>query len=53
MAFFVTAYGLTGPALDVTPMPWREKPFRAVRHPAVHTLFGLATALFARKAHTR
>ena len=49
IAFFVAAYGITGPALGVTPLPWRERPLRAVQHPIVHTLFGLAMARFARR----
>lgn len=49
-AFFVAAYGITGPALGVTPPPWRQPPLRAVQHPVVHTLFGVMIALLARKA---
>jgi len=49
IAFFVAAYGITGPALGVTPLPWRERPLRAVQHPIVHTLFGFAMAKFARQ----
>ena len=49
-AFFVAAYGLAGPALGITPLPWRESPLRAVQHPVVHTLFGICTAWFARRA---
>ena len=48
LAFFVAAYGITGPLLGVTPLPWREEPRRAVQHPLVHTLFGLSMALAAR-----
>ena len=53
LAFFIAAYGVTGPALGVAPLPWREQPLRAVQHPVVHTLFGLAMAFFARKARGR
>lgn len=53
LAFFIAAYGLTGPLLGVTPVPWREQPLRAVQHPVVHTLFGLAIAHFAWKAADR
>lgn len=49
VAFFVAAYGLVGPLLGVTPLPWREKPLRAVQHPVVHTLFGICAALAARR----
>lgn len=49
LAFFVAAYGLAGPLLGVTPVPWREKPLRAVQHPLVHTLFGVCIAFFARE----
>lgn len=50
LAFFVAAYGLTGPLLGVTSPPWRERPLRAIQHPVVHALFGVAAALFARRA---
>ena len=49
-AFFVAAYGIAGPALGVTPLPWRQPPLRAVQHPVVHMLFGMTMALFARRA---
>lgn len=49
-AFFVAAYCIAGPALGVTPLPWRQPPLRAVQHPAVHVLFGMTMALFARRA---
>lgn len=48
-AFFVAAYGLAGPLLGVTPWPWQQPPLRAVQHPVVHVLFGLAIARFARR----
>ena len=48
-AFFVAAYGITGPALGVTPLPWRQPLLRAVQHPIVHVLFGLSVALAVRK----
>lgn len=51
-AFFVAAYGIAGPALGVTPLPWRQPAVRAVQHPVVHVLFGLAMALSARRART-
>ena len=53
LAFFVAAYGITGPLLGGAPLPWRERPLRAVQHPVVHTLFGMAMASFARKAGDR
>lgn len=53
LAFFVAAYGLTGPLLGVTPLPWRQPPLRAVQHPVVHALFGTTTALFAKRAAER
>lgn len=49
-AFFVAAYGITGPLLGVTPAPWRQPPVRAVQHPVVHVLFGVAMAAAARRA---
>ncbi len=49
IAFFLAAYGITGPALGITPPLWRERPLRAVQHPIVHTLFGLAMSKFARR----
>ena len=49
IAFFVAAYGITGPALGVTLLPWSERPLRAVQHAIVHILFGLAMARFARR----
>lgn len=49
-AFFVAAYGIAGPALGVTPLPWRQPALRAVQHPVVHMLFGMAMSLFARRA---
>lgn len=52
-AFFLAAYGVTGPALGVTPLPWRERPLRMVQHPIVHILFGLSMAAFTRKAEIR
>lgn len=48
--FFVAAYGIAGPALGVTPLPWRQPLLRAVQHPVVHVLFGLAIAASARRA---
>lgn len=53
LLFFIAAYGITGPSLGVTPPPWRERPLRAVQHPIVHVLFGITTALFARRANER
>lgn len=53
LAFFITAYGITGPLLGVTPPPWREEPLRAVQHPVVHALFGITAALFGRRAAER
>lgn len=52
LAFFVAAYGITGPLLGVTPLPWRQPPLRAVQHPVVHALFGIAAALLAGKRAT-
>ena len=52
-AFFVIAYGITGPALGVTPLPWRQPLLRAVQHPIVHILFGLAIAQAAKRASPR
>ena len=49
-AFFVAAYGIAGPLLGVTPAPWRQPPVRAVQHPIVHVLFGVAIAASARRA---
>lgn len=49
-AFFLAAYGITGPALGMTPLPWRQPLVRAVQHPIVHVLFGLAIASGARRA---
>ena len=49
-AFFVAAYGITGPALGVTPLPWRQPLVRTVQHPLVHVLFGLAISHLARGA---
>ena len=53
LAFFIAAYGITGPLIGVTPPPWREEPLRAVQHPVVHTLFGISMALAARAASNR
>ena len=50
LAFYVSTYGLAGPLLGVTPPPWRDRPLRAVQHPIVHMAFGIAAALFARRA---
>ena len=51
-AFFVAAYEVTGPSFGVTPVPWRQPPLRAVQHPIVHVLFGLAMAFSARRARS-
>ena len=52
-AFFSAAYGVTGPALGVTPLPWRQPLLRAVQHPVVHVLFGVAMAASARAAQRK
>ena len=49
-AFFIAAYGIAGPVLGVTPLPWRQPPLRAVQHPVVHMLFGMTMSLFARRS---
>ena len=52
-AFFLAAYGISGPALGVTPLPWRQPLLRAIQHPAVHVLFGLSMASAARRWRDR
>ena len=45
--FLALAYGGAGPALRLTPPPWRDTPANNVQHAVVHALFGIATALVA------
>lgn len=49
-AFFIAACGISGPALGVMSLPWRQPPLRAVQHPIVHVLLELTIAAFARRA---
>lgn len=34
-AFFISAYGVVGSGLDVTSLPWRQPPLRAIQHPVI------------------
>lgn len=45
LGFHALAYGLLGPALGVTPAPWRDSAANQVQHAALHAMFGVATAL--------
>jgi len=47
MGFFALAYGGAGPALRMTPPPWRDTSASNLQHVAVHALSGVATALVA------
>ena len=47
LGFRALAYGGAGPALDVTPVPWRETKANTAQHLVLHAVFGLATALVA------
>ena len=51
--FMALAYGGTGPALQVTPPPWRDTTASNVQHAVVHALFGIATALVADRVARR
>ena len=44
-AFWALAYGVVGPALGVTPKPWRDSPSSLAQHGILHAVFGVATAL--------
>ena len=41
--FWTLAYGVTGPALGVTPAPWRDTAGSLAQHGALHALFGVLT----------
>ncbi len=43
--FYALAYGVTGPALGLTPPLWRDSPASLARHGALHLVFGVVTAL--------
>lgn len=45
--FLALAYGGIGPALRLTPPPWRDTPANNLQHVVVHALFGITTALVA------
>jgi hypothetical protein len=47
LGFFALAYGLVGPALGVTPKPWRGSPGSFLRQGMLHALFGVTTAAVA------
>ncbi len=47
MGVMALAYGGAGPALRLTPPPWRDTPANTLQHVMVHALFGVATAMVA------
>ncbi|WP_246045322.1 catalase [Rubellimicrobium roseum] len=47
VGFWALAYGVVGPALGVTPRPWRDEPANLAQHALLHAVFGVATALAA------
>lgn len=48
LGFYALCYGLVGPALGVTPPPWRESRSNLVKRGLNHALFGLVTGLVAK-----
>jgi hypothetical protein len=43
----VLAYGVVGPAVGVTPKPWRDSPGSLAQHGLLHAVFGVGTAILA------
>jgi hypothetical protein len=41
-AFFLAIYGIIGPALSVTPLPWQQSLLRVGQHLMAYVLFGLS-----------
>ena len=50
---YALADGAAGPALGVTPKPWRDTPASIVQHGLLHLLFGAVTALVADRVARR
>ncbi|MHB8285388.1 MAG: hypothetical protein ACYDD1_12010 [Caulobacteraceae bacterium] len=48
-AFYVAAHVVTGPALRVKALEWRQAPMTIGKHVIVHGLFGLLIAYAARR----
>jgi hypothetical protein len=45
LGFHLLAYGMVGPALGVTPKPWRDSPSNQLMHGGLHALFGIVTGV--------
>jgi hypothetical protein len=45
LGFHVLAYGVVGPALGVTPKPWRDTASNQLQHAALHAIFGVVAGV--------
>jgi hypothetical protein len=45
LGFHAVAYEMLGPALGVTPAPWRDSGANQLQHAALHAVFGVVTAV--------
>lgn len=52
-AFYLLAYGLVGPAVKVSPPLWRDSKTSIIQHSLFHLVFGVATAVVAKRAASR
>ena len=53
VGFYALAYGVLGPALQITPPPTRDAPSSIVQHGLFHVLFGVTTAVVADRVARR
>jgi len=53
LGFHLLAFGLVGPAMGVTPKPWRDSASNQLQHAALHALFGVVTGVVTQQLARR
>jgi hypothetical protein len=53
LGFHLLAFGVVGPALGVTPKPWRDSASNQLQHAALHALFGVVTGVVTQQLARR
>ncbi len=53
MVFYALAWGVAGPAAKVSPVLWRDSKSSIAQHGLIHLLFGVTTAVVAKRAARR